>query len=473
MQSSLRRVAAASIPLALLASSALASDAKTIMRPVQMTVTAPLAGPFARPFAVSSAFYGGGATLPIVGYLGGSLSSGTAGVAASGNGSVFGFWETSAGGSAPKTQYCATGSGKGKGVFTGPAGTVKNLCSNASTGSGTVGFAASAGQITQSYPNFAGSDAPLSQSDYSAFLGNNPAPREPVELPSIIGSIAMYYTNSSISQSTHAALSDADICGIVLGRITNWSQLSGHYPAKPLTLVYRSDGSGTTFNFSNHLSAVCGSTAITTSQQFTVSSPAAPPYVVNSVPAGAIGAKGNGGVVSAIAAKDGAIGYAEAANILKNLTGGSNYALVRGFDPVKNLPEAANSLRYSSGTVAPNSAVVVTQGHPAMTAPLTGVRGGTCVLLVKPQGYAVPLAGYPIIAVTYLLFSSNGNGSNSAPLRSLINDLNTPADFGPAPRIATVNVATQAAGTGTTGYSGLGSTFNSQLKSTASSCIGA
>ena len=54
MKSSLRRIAAASIPLALFASSTLASDANTIARPVQLRVSAPLAGNFAGPFAVPS-----------------------------------------------------------------------------------------------------------------------------------------------------------------------------------------------------------------------------------------------------------------------------------------------------------------------------------------------------------------------------------------------------------------------------------
>lgn len=170
-----------------------------------------------------------------------------------------------------------------------------------------------------------------------------------------------------------------------------------------------------------------------------------------------MGVSGNAGVAELIANNTGYIGYVEAANAISVLKSGLvGYATVNGKDPVKDLPQTAAALVYNTATTAPLS---------------PGPKLSGCVQLVKPSAYANITKGYPIVAVTNFLFSSNGNGStNAGHLRTLVSEVNTPSLFGV--NILTVNKPTTTSGTGTTGFAALGSTFNTPLKNVATRCIG-
>jgi ABC-type phosphate transport system substrate-binding protein len=451
MSSILRRVIAASVPVAMLAGTSLSSDAAARFHTFGL-----------RPMAAAT-LYAGGATLPIVGYVGEGLSSGTASLPVAGSGSIFAYFETLSGG-AP-IEYCATGSGKGKAVFEGPAGTVSQPCANAASGAtGPIGFnPATSGTLPVAYPNLTGSDSPLSTGapgDYQNFLTNAGVRVEPTEFPAIIGSVGIFYHDAGVTKQI--SLTTGEICKMVTGAITNFSAFG--LPSKTLHFVYRADGSGTTFSFSNHLSASTqtGCPGINANQNFI-------PGVVATAPPGSIGATGNGGVASTIVATDGAIGYVETANALADRSGTAlDLALVDNKDPVKNLPEAAAAITASS--LQPDYAITSTTGK-AVSGPIPDVPGTKgCVQLVNPQAYSTSSKGYPILAVTYFLFAQGGNGTATAPLQALVTTVNTTANFASG-KITKVNASTTATGTGTTGYSQLPSSFSSVLIGKETACI--
>lgn len=462
-----KRALAASIPIALLAGSTMAGAA-----PVGQLFF-PTFG--AVPFATGPAVLGGGATLPIPAYLGKSVGGGYEGTGATSfgvAGSIFGFFAGQAGGI--NLEYCATGSGKGKSIFGGVANTVDTPCANAASATATTfGFLPPSGSPRQTFPTLAGTDAPLAQADYTQYTNSHAAPLEPVELPSIFGSIAIIYHDNALgSTGRRIALTDAQIANIYTGATRTFGQLLGTSDTTAIHPVYRSDGSGTSFNFSNHL-ATLFPTVFNGNQTFTLADPRLPTST-------SIGAKGNGGIIAAVNATNGAIGYVET-GYLANLptgTGPINYANVKNsrsgvvFDPFAGLPAAANTVLV--GQVQTNVQVIQGTG-PATTAALTGVRSGSCVKVVRPSAYANPSTGYPIIAVTYLLFNSKGNGSAvTTGLRLLVKDLTTPTLFkhpGATTPIKTVDEAEPAVASGTTGYSSLGSTFTSTIQSTANACI--
>jgi phosphate transport system substrate-binding protein len=418
-----------------------------------------------RPFAAAT-LYAGGATLPIVGYVGEGLSSGTASLPIKGSGSVFAYFETLSGG-AP-IEYCATGSGKGKAVFEGAAGTVSNPCADAGTGkTGPIGFnPATSGTLPVAYPNLTGSDSPLSTGtksapgDYQDFLTNAGIRTEPTELPALVGSVGLFYHDAGVTKQI--ALTTSDICKIVTGAITNFSSLG--LPSKTIHLVYRSDGSGTTFSFSNHLSASTqsGCAGLSASQNFI-------PGVIKNPPPNSIGESGNGGVAAEVVALDGAIGYVETANALADRSGTAlDLATVDGKDPVKNLPEAAAAI--PSTALQSDYAITSTSGKAA-SGPISDVPGTKgCVQLVNPQSYSSSKTGYPILAVTYLLFGQHGNGSATGALQNLVTTVNTASNFA-AGKITKVNAASTKTGTGTTGYSELPTSFASNLIGKESACI--
>jgi phosphate transport system substrate-binding protein len=428
-------------------------------------------------------YVAGGATLPALGYEG--LGAKTNNPSTPAAGSVFGYYQSVLSGDNTVIQYCQTGSGTGKKIFNGTIANGVNLAC-AAIGQPPVGFGApqSGTGFPISWPDVAGSDSPMSESEYSTFTTNRGTTgngTEATELPEIAGAIAIFYNNPDTG-STQIHLTDANICGMVLGTITNWSQLG--FPSRPLSFTYRSDGSGTTFGFSNHLSAVCGSASITNTQQFTGTAAVcsvSPFCVVNTAPAcsivGGCGASGNQGVANLIAANVGAIGYVEAANAHDSLNTakGINFALVNGKDPIKNLPESVAKLNGST-SVAKDSVVVITQGKEATTTALSpAAKHAGCVLLVKPSAYAKITTGYSIFAVSYQLYAYDGNGANNAKLRTLAQELtksgivynNQPG----TKNITTVDAATSTTGTGTTGFANLGSSFQTPVKTASNACI--
>jgi len=103
------------------------------------------------------------------------------------------------------------------------------------------------------------------------------------------------------------------IADIFLNRITKWNdprikRLNPKIdlPALNITPIYRSDNSGTTFNFTPYLSRISGAWR------------SGPGHGVSVLWPTGIGAKGSSGVAAALSQTDGAIGYVDLAYSLKN-----------------------------------------------------------------------------------------------------------------------------------------------------------
>ena len=81
-----------------------------------------------------------------------------------------------------------------------------------------------------------------------------------IQLPSMgVGVSFPIVDNGNLSANGAVTLTDNDLCGIFSGKLTNWNQTSfaGKIAANTIQVVYRADGSGTSFLLLNHLSAVC------------------------------------------------------------------------------------------------------------------------------------------------------------------------------------------------------------------------
>jgi phosphate transport system substrate-binding protein len=113
---------------------------------------------------------------------------------------------------------------------------------------------------------FANSDAPLSVRQMASYNSVDKAAHGPlIQIPFIVTPITIPYVNGPTSstdtldgpqttpgQTTSLALNDADLCGIFSGNFTNWKQITNpdtrafFTKNAPITVVYRSDNSGTT-----------------------------------------------------------------------------------------------------------------------------------------------------------------------------------------------------------------------------------
>lgn len=401
-------------------------------------------------FAQSATIYGGGATLPAIAYVGSSFVTNGNRLSSPGDaGSLLPTYTAKAFGAAKaEVSYCQTGSGLGRRALIGTqaGGTTQNpadgTCGSFVPAVSPVGFGAPAGQKA---PDFAASDAPLSQAEYTTFLSGPYAAtkKAPVQIPAIAGSVALSYNNTDVSSLN---LSATQICGIFNGTITNWNQLA-NVPAKALKVIYRSDGSGTTFSFSNFMTKNCSGTGLRTGDTFAANVfPAG-----QSLPATFIGANGNSLVQNAVSTTDGAIGYGEVADAKARLPK-LKIATVAGKDPVNDL--VAPTLTLLNDTVLTG---IDGNGRPTK-APVMGAptdrAGKNCLVLADPDSYATA-SGYPIVAVSYLFAYETGNRNAKAVTKLL----QAPYTFG-------VKRATTTVGPGT-GFVFL----TKSLSTTVSRCV--
>ncbi|MDR6644713.1 ABC-type phosphate transport system substrate-binding protein [Luteibacter sp. 1214] len=422
--------------------------------------------------AMATNVYGGGATLPAGAYVGfGFLTSTNTKLSNNTTGGQNNILSTSlfgAGkGTGNATSYCQTGSGGGKKIFdhadSNPVTTVysgTNPCTGAA--SATEGFGASSSAAID--PHFVGSDAPFSQSEFDWYRAGNKsaAGHQPVQFPAVIGSIAIAYNKPGVTLD----LTEAQVCGIFNHTITQWSQLDPTATGA-INVVYRSDGSGTSFSLANHLAAVCGGSA---TAHFIADQSFATVVSQFGTPAsfGWVGASGNPGVVNAVNTTAGTITYAEAANLKAAPSANVKVAKVNHFDPYEDLPNdlslAVSSERVITGANA-------TTGRP-VTAPVTA-SGYTpvtqCLNIVEPALYATNTTRYSLLAVSYLIANNAGNGADVAAVRSLIG-----SPYNTALRSSVTTIGNGAGTADGTGYAYINPTVTSGAPSLAdrvNSCI--
>jgi len=167
-----------------------------------------------------------------------------------------------------------------------------------------VGSGAGIAAITNRQVDFGASDAPMTPDQAGACKGC-------VQIPWALSATSIAYNVPGAP--VHLKLNGKVLAAIFLGKIGNWNDpaikalnTGSNLPNLKITPVYRSDGSGTTYNFTDFLSAVSpdwkSKVGNSTSVQF---------------PAG-IGAKGSSGVTGVVARTDGSITYVDVAYALKN-----------------------------------------------------------------------------------------------------------------------------------------------------------
>jgi phosphate transport system substrate-binding protein len=179
----------------------------------------------------------------------------------------------------------------------------------------SIGSGGGIAQIKAKTVDFGASDAPLKPEALDA--------AGLMQFPAIIGGIVPIVNIEGVAPGA-LKLSGPVLGDIYLGKIKNWgdkaiAELNPglKLPADPITVVRRSDGSGTTFNFTNYLSKV------STEWKDKVGSATAVSW-----PEG-VGGKGNEGVAAYVQRIKGSIGYVEYAYARKN---NMSYALVRNKD---------------------------------------------------------------------------------------------------------------------------------------------
>lgn len=163
----------------------------------------------------------------------------------------------------------------------------------------SVGSGAGIKQITERTVDFGASDAPLTEQEFSNISGI-------LQIPESIGAVVVAYNLPGIQ--TGVKLSPDVIADIFLGKIKKWndprivSLNSGiQLPDKDIIVAHRSDGSGTTFVFTDYLSAVSPDWKSKVGKGKSVNWPVG------------LGGKGNEGVAGLLSQNPYSIGYIELA----------------------------------------------------------------------------------------------------------------------------------------------------------------
>jgi phosphate transport system substrate-binding protein len=108
--------------------------------------------------------------------------------------------------------------------------------------------------ITNRTVDFGASDAPMTRDQFAACNGC-------VQIPWALSSTSIAYNLPGAS--THLRISGPVLANIYLGKITKWNDAAlkklnpgANLPDKSITPIFRSDGSGTTYNFTDYLAKV-------------------------------------------------------------------------------------------------------------------------------------------------------------------------------------------------------------------------
>jgi len=176
----------------------------------------------------------------------------------------------------------------------------------------SIGSGGGIAQIKAATVDFGSSDAPLKAGDLTA---SNLA-----QFPSVMGAVVPVVNIPGVKPGS-VKLTGPILADIFMGKITNWNDPSiaavnpgVTFPNLKITVVHRSDGSGTTFNFVNYLSKV------STDWRAKVGEGTSVKWMTG------IGGKGNEGVAAYTKQIKGAIGYVELSYAITNKL---NYTSVR------------------------------------------------------------------------------------------------------------------------------------------------
>ena len=168
----------------------------------------------------------------------------------------------------------------------------------------SIGSGGGQKQILAQTVDFGASDGPMSDDNLTK------APGKILHIPTVAGAVVLTY---NLAGSPSLKLDGDTIAGIYLGQIKKWNDpklaalnSGAKLPDQDIVVVHRSDGSGTTFIFTDYLSKVSSEWKQKAGNNTSVNWPTG------------IGGKGNEGVSGQVKQTPGAIGYVELIYAIQN-----------------------------------------------------------------------------------------------------------------------------------------------------------
>jgi phosphate transport system substrate-binding protein len=167
-----------------------------------------------------------------------------------------------------------------------------------------IGSGGGIAAITNRTVDFGASDAPLTPDQFGACNGC-------VQIPWALSATSISYNLPGVPP--HLKISGKVLAGIYLGKITKWNDpalkklnAGVSLPDTTITPIFRSDGSGTTYNFTDYLSSVSSEWKSKVGNGTQVNFPTG------------VGGRGSSGVAAVLSRTEGGIIYVDVAYALKN-----------------------------------------------------------------------------------------------------------------------------------------------------------
>ena len=244
----------------------------------------------------------------------------------------------------------------------------------------SIGSGGGIRQVTEGTVDFGASDMPMTDAqlkEAQSKLGT-----KVLNLPSVLGAVVPAYNIPGVSGDVK--FTPEALAGIFLGKITKWNdkELTSvnpgvNLPDKDIIVIHRSDGSGTTFIWTDYLSKVSSDWKSQVGSNTSVKWPIG------------LGGKGNEGVAGSIRQLQGSIGYVELIYALQN-----------------NIP--FGSVRNAAGVF--------------LKASLEGVTAAAASVPKMPADFRVSITNapgkdaYPISSFTWLLIPQHSKDAMKAKI---------------------------------------------------------
>jgi phosphate transport system substrate-binding protein len=170
----------------------------------------------------------------------------------------------------------------------------------------SIGSGGGIRQFTEGTVDFGATDGPMNDEQIQAVKGNV------LHVPTVMGAVVLTYNLPEVG-TTKLRFDGPTIAGIFMGSITKWNDKAiaklnpdAKLPKSDIIVVHRSDGSGTSFIFTDFLSKVSGDWKDKVGKATSVNWPVG------------LGGKGNEGVTQQVKQTEGSIGYVELIYALAN-----------------------------------------------------------------------------------------------------------------------------------------------------------
>jgi phosphate transport system substrate-binding protein len=231
----------------------------------------------------------------------------------------------------------------------------------------SIGSGGGIRQFTEGTVDFGATDGPMKDDQIAAVKGNVQ------HIPTVLGAVVVTYNLPAVGK-TALRFDGPTLAAIFLGRITKWNDPriaalnpGAKLPAADIIVVHRSDGSGTSFIFTDYLSKVSPEWKTKVGSATSVEWPTG------------LGGKGNEGVTQQVKQSEGSIGYVE---LIYAISNGLPYA------SIKNAAGQYVEASLKSVTAAASAAAAELDPNTDFRVSITNTKGAEA---------------YPISSFTWLL----------------------------------------------------------------------